>query len=358
MEKKIIMIGPSFDSKGGMSSVVSTYRQIGLFERWPIVYMVAYRDGTKLYKLFIALHCLVKFILFLMSGRVALVHVHVATRASFWRKSIFILISLLTKRPVIFHLHGAEFMQFYSNECGRVAKKYLRYILNHVSRIVVLSSQWRDQISQISKNKEITIIYNPIFLEKIQSHQTKREKNTLIFLGRLGERKGIFDLMKAVSELLKQHHEVKLVFGGDGDFVSVNELAEHLGITRSIEYVGWVTGDAKAKLLSSAAIYVLPSYNEGLPMGVLEAMAAGLPIVATSIGGIPDAVTDGVEGFLVKPGDITSLVFAIKKLLINDEVRGKMGEAARKKVEMLFASDKILPRLDKLYRAYDVQPAS
>jgi glycosyltransferase involved in cell wall biosynthesis len=103
-------------------------------------------------------------------------------------------------------------------------------------------------------------------------------------------------------------------------------------------------------------LYALPSYNEGLPMSVLEAMAAGLPVLATPVGGIPEAVSDGVEGFLVAPGDVAALAARLAQLLQDDGLAQRMGAAARRKVETTFSSQAVLPHVEKMYQELGFAP--
>ena len=127
--------------------------------------------------------------------------------------------------------------------------------------------------------------------------------------------------------------------------------AEELGIADHVELLGWVRGEDKERLLATAVLYVLPSYNEGLPVSVLEAMAAGLPILTTPVGGIPEAVTDGVEGFLVEPGDVRTLADRLERLLADADLARRMGVAARHKVEAAFSANAVVPQLEAMYAA-------
>jgi glycosyltransferase involved in cell wall biosynthesis len=130
----------------------------------------------------------------------------------------------------------------------------------------------------------------------------------------------------------------------------VAAAAERLGIGARVEVLGWVVGDQKRRLLESATVYVLPSYNEGLPMGILEALSCGLPVVASDVGGIPDAVTDGVEGFVVPAGDVAALGGALRKLLSDSDLRRRCSGAAIEKARTSFATGAVIPQLGAIYQ--------
>src|SRR5690606_3607785 len=98
--------------------------------------------------------------------------------------------------------------------------------------------------------------------------------------------------------------------------------------------------------LMRAAIYVLPSYAEGLPMGVLEAMASGVPTISTEVGGIPDAIEDGVEGYLLRPGDVEGFADRIVRLLEDAALRARVGTAARLKAERVFGTDRVIAKVE------------
>ena len=353
--KKILMIGTSPQTMGGIASVIKVYRAAGLFERFPIDYLITHCDGDGLKKIQTMLGAYARFLYLLVLGRVGLIHVHTASRASFWRKSYFFMLAFVFRVPAILHLHGAEFEAFYENECGGVRRKLIRNIFDRVSRVVVLSGAWQSWVRTISKNAHIVVIFNPVLLPAAATPWDARQRGDVLFLGRLGKRKGTYDLLEAAAKTVGTHRNLRLVFGGDGEIVQTQARAKQLGIEDHVKMLGWIQAVERQNYLSSAMIYVLPSYNEGLPMSVLEAMAAGMPVVSTPIGGIPEAVTDGVEGFLVAPGDVDSLADRMKHLLQDDDLARRMGEAARRKVETTFSSDVILPKLERLY--IELRPA-
>ncbi|PTQ82031.1 glycosyl transferase family 1 [Nitrosospira multiformis] len=114
-------------------------------------------------------------------------------------------------------------------------------------------------------------------------------------------------------------------------------LSEELGVSDKILFAGWLGKAEKDHLLARAAIFVLPSYHEGVPMAILEAMSWGIPIVTTPVGGMPEVVTEGQEGLLVNSGDIVGLAHALARLLAAPSLRRAFGERGRHKIESRFS---------------------
>lgn len=346
---RMVMIGTAINTRGGVSAVVGVLKGAGLFDRCGVMYLSTHRDGgagTKLAALVRAWFCYVGL---LLGGKVALLHAHTASRASFWRKSLFILPAFLARVPVVLHLHGAEFQVFYEKECSVWARRYVHWVFQRVSQVVVLSESWKRWVRSSFPSARVRVIPNPLFVPEL-STKTVRASCTLLFLGRLGERKGVYDLLRAVAALIPDYPDLRVLLGGDGDLEAVRSQADALGIGGHVELLGWVKGAEKSRLLNAASVYVLPSYNEGLPMSVLEAMAHGLPVIATPVGGISEAISDGVEGFLVVPGDQAALADRLRRLLTSEQLRRRMGEAAKKKVERLFSTEVVVPQFEALYR--------
>lgn len=346
--KKILMIGTHPDTMGGVSSVVNVYRDAGVFARHPIKYLASHRDGSPAAKLAAFGGAVVRFAGMLLARRVALIHVHMASRGSFWRKCVFMLGARLCGVPSILHLHGAEFHVFYEQECGPWRRRLIRSIFDHAGHVIVLSETWRKWVRGISINPNLSVIYNPVTVPQPAPDWARRVPGRTLFFGRVGARKGTYDLLQAAAVIKDAH--LSLHIGGDGEVAKATAAAAELGLASQVQLLGWVRGDTKRDALAEAMIYALPSYNEGLPMSVLEAMAAGLPILSTPVGGIPEAVSDGVEGFLVPPGDVPALAARWQQLLNDEGLARRMGEAARRRVEQSFSAEAVLPQVERLYQ--------
>ena len=348
--RQIIMLGTALETKGGISAVVSAYRAGGLFERWPIRYIATHREARALSKFVLAATSFMRFVGLILTGRVAALHVHSASRGSFWRKSPFLLLAFISARPVVFHLHGGGFRAFFEQECGPLARAWVRTVFRRAARVIVLSQHWESWVRSVEGQANLLVIPNPAPPGKIRPERFADDP-TLLFLGSIAEKKGVFDLLEAVADLRARYPRLRLVLAGVGEAQArVKERARALGISEQVELPGWIDASARDAWLAKADVFVLPSYYEGLPMSVLEAMAAGLPVIASDVGGIPEVIQDGVDGLLVAPGAVPALVRAIAKLLAQPALRESMGKAAQRKVARHYASERVMERIDAVYR--------
>lgn len=343
----LIMLGTAFESRGGIAAVVNVYRAQGLFDRWPIEYLATHREGGALRKLLTIGRRLATLILLLARHRRAVMHVHIASRWSFWRKSLFMATGMIARCPVIFHLHGGGFARFYETECGAVGRWAIRFFLDRAACVIVLSDRWRAWITGITQNQNVICVLNPV--APVTQPTAPRRRNLVLFLGHLERRKGIFDLLEALSALRTSIPDIRLVCAGSGDIESVARHAERLGIRDAVSLPGWVDPPERQSLMSHAAVYVLPSYTEGLPMSLLEAMAAGVPVIATEVGGIPDVVTDGVTGFLFRPGDTAALERLLRTAMQDPALGRRLALAARETVRVRCAADRVVAQLEEIY---------
>jgi glycosyltransferase involved in cell wall biosynthesis len=143
---------------------------------------------------------------------------------------------------------------------------------------------------------------------------------------------------------------MRLVVGGVGDLDALRRRADELGIGQRVALPGWIDARAREMELARAQVFCLPSHAEGLPMAMLEAMAAGKAVVASTVGGIPEAIADGDNGLLVAPGDVAALTAALGALLRDGALRERLGGRARATVQQRFCTDVALARLSALYR--------
>lgn len=344
---RVIMLGTAFDTCGGVAAVVNAYRAQGLFRRCAIEYIATHRDGGALRKLATAARALRVFVWTLIKDGPAVLHVHVASHASFRRKAVFMALGMLAGCPVIFHLHGGGFRRFYESECSAAGRRAIRFFLDRAACVVVLSARRQAWLSQVTANPRIVRVPNPA--PEPAGHSGARSRHTVLFLGRLSRDKGVFDLLEAFGPLRATLAQARLVCAGDGDRAAVAAHAARLGIADAVELPGWAAEAEKRALMDRAALFVLPSYVEGMPMSLLEAMAHGLPVLATDVGAIPDVVSDGVDGFLFAPGDCARLEQLLRAVLTDPALAARVGAAARATVRRRCGAEQVLGRIEAIY---------
>ncbi len=339
---------------GGIASVVKGYIEAGLFDRFPGTYVATHRGGGFWRKLQAALVGLSRVLIEIFRLDAPLVHVMVATRASFWRKSLVCVLARAARRPYLLHVHGSEFMQFYEKECSAVSKWIIARILSGAALVLALSEEWRTNLLKISPNIRIEVLPNGVALPEVRHPQLQVAPRTVLTLGRLGRRKGTYDLVRAFALIAPRLPGVQLVCGGDGDIEEVRALAQELGLQDRVICPGWLGAEGKSAHLAQATVFILPSTAEGMPMAVLEAMSWGLAVIATPVGGIPQVIQPEHNGLLVEPGDIDAIAAALLRLMGDAALRERLGTAARATIEARFSIALTVERLGMIYGRFGI----
>lgn len=347
--KRVLFIGPQYkDHRGGIGAVIESYSyNIDDFK------FVATHDGKygHIANILIFLYSLYKVIMILIKdGDIDIIHIHGASKGSFFRKYIIFLIGkYLFRKKIVYHLHGAKFHIFYE-QSNRFVKKHIGILANNVDIFICLSSYWYRYLSQNFNIQKLLIINNPVPApKKIYPKSKEYNKMMFLFLGRIGERKGIFDFVDVVSRLsLDFRDKIKVVIGGDGEVEKLINKIDKFSLNEIFEYVGWTKDLQKQELLGKCDVLILPSYNEGLPISILEAMSYGKAILSTNVGGIPEIIEHGTNGFLIEPGDLTSLESHLKFMIKNPNIVEEMGCKSKERVQP-FLIENVLNDLDRIY---------
>jgi glycosyltransferase involved in cell wall biosynthesis len=348
---KVIMLGPALDVRGGVASVeqlILAHAPRGVHIR----HIGTMRDGGMLRKLVVFLTAIARLNFLLLTRRVDLIHIHFASRASTWRKSLLALVARWFGKPYILHAHGAEFHEFFPKQ-PRLLQRWIVSMLRKSRALIAVSERWKQFYLNISglPSEHIVVLPNPINVPERCPSRRDRRTVTLLFLGRMENRKGPIRAVRAFHALPDRlRQRAHLVLAGDGDVESVRREVSALGLEQQVTVLDWVNTEQRNTLLADADVFVLPSLNEGLPMSVLEAMSWGIPAVTSPVGGIPEVVQDGFNGFLVPPEDIPALANALQRLIEDEPLRLQMGASARASVEHLDIR-RYWEKLEGIYRA-------
>lgn len=349
---KVMMLGPGLNVMGGIS------RNERLFlENAPpevqISHISTLEDGSIPLKIRVFLQAVVKTMWMLLTKDIHLVHIRGSHRGSTFRKSMLILLVLFFRKPIVFQMHASEFHIFYANLAPGLQKLF-SWVFRQCDRFVVLSASWKKFYTTNLglKPEKVDVLYNPVQVPSEIPTRNSSIPLKLIFLGRIGERKGAFDLIQAFARLPESEKtKSMLIMAGDGDLEEAGNLAQSLNLNDYITFPGWIDTKERDRLLTQADIFILPSYNEGLPLSMLEAMAWGLPAIVTPVGGIAEVVTHGENGLLVEPGNIQQLSDAMKSLITSEELRLSLGAKARTSMVPLDINNYWLSFLNVYYTA-------
>lgn len=322
--KKVLIVGSDSSVKGGITTVINSL----LNHDWECIEMEllpTYIEGNAIEKIIFFLKAILKYIVKLIKKDFDIVHIHMSYNGSFYRKLLIVKLSNLFNKKIILHLHGSEFEEFYNNN-NKYIKKLIKNIFDKSTYVIVLGERWNKIIKSISPMSNVKIFNNAV---TVPSDTVKWNKNDIkvLFLGVLIKRKGIYELIESINILRKkgiiEKNKLKFIIGGTGkEEASIMNLINKYNIQDCVEMVGWVDGKQKTELLKQSQIFVLPSYNEGLPMAILEAMSFGIPTISTNVGSVEEVVKNGYNGIIINPGNVEALSSAINKLSY-DEAKWK-----------------------------------
>lgn len=342
---KVLMVGVDKTTRGGMWTVVENYLNDKEFmEKTQMKYIPTSVTGSKIKKVIFSGKALMHVLFEMSIKRYDILHAHMSERGSVYRKSIILSLAKLCGCKTILHMHGAEFESWYRHSNSKT-QKYVKKTLDKADQIIILGAYWQKFIETLITDKErIKVVYNAVSVPDCNQYNIKASK--LLFLGVVGKRKGMDDLLDAIKCIENEMgKDVKLlVYGPDFDYGIDRKIGE-MDLGHIVEYKGWLDKLEREKVFSEIAINILPSYNEGLPMTILETMAYGIPNISTNIAAIPEVV-DEKSGILIEPGDSKSLAVAIKLMMENDGLRLKKSDYAyadmKKKFSISYHMNKII----------------
>lgn len=339
---KILMVGPDRTVHGGISGVVNLLYEAGLAERVQLKYIGTMKDGTKLKKLLVAIVAYARFLCCV--HRYDIVHVNMSSDTSYLRKSYFIRAAKKAGKKIVLHQHGGDIRNYY-NSLDEYGKRRMIEILSISNTMLVLGKELQEFFASLVPNQNIQIFPNSSFIP--EPYEKDYSNHNILFLGRLCKDKGIIELVEAMKCVIKKYPDAKLYLGGMWEDKELEPIVKELGV--NVSFLGWVGGEEKERLLKKCSIYVLPSYYEGQPVSVLEAMSYSSAVVATNVGAIPEMIVSGESGELIEPRDVNGLEEALLRILNDEAYKKKIAMAGRQVVENRYNISNSLNRLCEIY---------
>ncbi len=346
---RVLQVGidPSFG--GGMAAAVTALLASPLADRYRLEAVYTYSRTDPLGRLVVFVRALLRIAAWSLRGRGRIVHVHATVRGSAYRKSLCLLLAKVLRRRVVVQVHsGPGDIAAFRAGLGRSSLALFRSALAAADAVLTVSGASAAALAEAGVRGEIGVVPNPAPpAPAFERAEPEDGRLHLAYLGGFANpAKGGDVLLEALERLLTGVHRLRVTMAGPGELSpEARALCER---SAAVEWVGWLDADAKDELLRDATVLVMPSRSEGLPMALLEAMAYGMAVLATRVGGIPEVVDDGVEGLLVPAEDPVALAEALNRLAADPEFRARLAAAARARAERLDAVE-VAGRLEALY---------
>ncbi len=351
-KSEIVMVGMHLTkTRGGITTLAASILGSRLSEKCNFTYIESQAEELgKFRKLLLALEAALRFSVACLTKRPEAAYIHVGSNASLYRESAFLVLARLLGRRTICHFHAGDVGKYLPVQT-RLGQWFIRWALGHSHRIIAVSNESASELAEIVETADVSVLPNAIDLSWLDAPtfsddgRDSDKKIRVLFVGAVGKLKGEKDLIDALALLRKTKVDIKASFLGYG----AEQLAEactRAGIIEMIEHLGPVPMSERADHYKKADIFVLPTYAEAMPVSLLEAMAAGLPVITTPVGGIPEIVENGKEGILYPCGDVQSLADGIKLLIEDPAARIRMGESGKQRAAEQLNFDKYIHKLE------------
>ncbi len=261
----------------------------------------------------------------------------------------------LTRRPIVATAAGSDL-----NLAPRhgLTRLLVRLTLKNIDRMIAVSSALKQKAFQLGLSQDrCTVIHGPVGVQMPVLHgrhngkpHTKERKKSLLYVGNLTPPKRVDTIIGAMNKIVREFPDCRLDIVGDGHLrPQLEALAARLGIKQHVRFLGPLPHEKVLLMMQRADLFVHCSEHEGLPVAIMEAMSAGLPVVASRVGGVPDLVHEGKTGYMVTPDDTDGYAKKILLLLKNDPLRFRLGANGNAFAEKKLSKRQVVSKLKSVY---------
>ena len=273
------------------------------------------------------------------------------------RDGVFILISSFFHKKIFVFIHGWNKKSVHTIMYNKILLYIFKEIFNRADVFVVLSNEFRNDLIKMGIKRKILVEITMVSDDLVAGFDirdklaTKLDKKTIriLFLARVLKGKGIYEAVDSLHLLRNKHENIELIIAGEGE--DLQQLKKYVQVNNisNIKFIGYVKGEKKRKAFITSDIYILPSYTEGMPGSVLEAMAFGLPVVTRNVGGLKDFFENGKHGFITESKSPEDFAFLLKKLISDKNLRHKISIYNYEYAERRFLSSVVSKRIEAIY---------
>ncbi len=337
---KVLVVATSRETRGGITSVIKAHETGRQWHEFNCEWIETHIDGSAFQKI----RCFIKgFFQFAFKLKKAdIVHIHMAAVE---RKMPFVFLSKLLKKKLIIHLHFPDPQTTVYNPVK--APRY-KWCLSKADKVIVLSESWAELLRKEWGVDNLQVIYNPCPKVESPKYNLQTDCPYILYAGNLSGRKGYKDLLSAFALVHDKMPGWRIKFAGNGEVENGKKIAAQLRIEDKVDFLGWVNGSEKDEAFRNAAVYCLPSYAEGFPMGVLDAWAYHLPVITTPVGGLPEILDNGTNALVFTPGNIEGLSQCLCDITSSD-VREQLSKASENLSSTMFDVDNVNRQIRALY---------
>ncbi len=366
-KKRILFITPLPPSPGGVATAMDAILSSSIWDKYNIEILDISRKAHfgeqakfTLYNISTALNHLLKLLKKCVLKRPHIVHLPVTSYFALLKSAGLMFIAKIFYVKTVIHLHGGAFDKWYFDS-PKLVQNLIKFVLFRADRVIALSTKWASFLREIGlPNEKIKVLNNPVRREFIDYSLKRKQLNkkadkriNVVFVGSIGERKGLYDILESIIFVKGSKLSLHFKFIGNeeksGEKQHIIEEYTQAGAMEYCEFKGFLSGRKLIREIANSDIFILPSHNENYPVSILEAMALGLPVISTLVGGVPEIVENGVNGYLIKPGDVELLSEKILYLARHPEIRERMAKLNRIKARELFAPDVIAKKLQSIF---------
>lgn len=352
---RVLMVGPTPPPIGGIATQVRLLLSSPLVRSFSVIHLnpdvpvaAAGSRPPVVRRMLASLRLVAHFLRTLHTTRVKLVHVHASSFPGFYEKALLAAMGKAIGRKAVLHLHGGAFERSWQHSRAKWA---IRWFLSRPDAIVVPARRWADVIAQASPAASVEMVPNSVAVRLYYPPLPRDDRMLrILFVGWMIREKGIFDLLEAIARMGAGLSSFEVHMVGDGrDMAQFKNAVAARNLSGVFKLHGWQDGDEKLRSFRTADLFVLPSHVEAFGVVLLEAMAAGLPVVATRVGGIPEIVTHRVQGELVERGDVRMLASTLERLCRDPQLREQYGQAALERVRAEYDIERGAERVAAIY---------
>lgn len=351
-----LLLGPRRDALSGVSTHLSLLLASRLAEEFALIHFEVGSEGRnegalgRLARLIVSPLRLAAAVL---AHRAAIVHLNTAlTVRAYWRDLAYAIVARLCGATVLYQVHGGALPQAFCRG-HRLLTPFVRATLRLADAIVAMSASEADAFRRFVGSIPVFAFPNGVdctpYATLVRAGSSPGVPLRLLYIGRLVREKGLYELLQGLALARCQGVAAELVIAGAGpEEARLRQTAVAQGL-ECVSFLGPVRGAAKMTLLERADVFVLPSYAEGLPYALLESMAAGVPVIATRVGGIPELVADGSNGLLVEPQAPQAIAVAIRTLACDREALARMSAASRATIAARYSIGRLAAEFGRVY---------